>query len=195
MRNFEARKAEIMRRSAERIKKRKQIRNRIVAACIPLVICAAVGAAVSFPASEPCEVHSQLSDTVTAMGGPAGTNSNYSAVSPESVTVSAEAVVRVYSGDVLCTVAWDEDAEKIAQLISDIFTDGKDMVTCDTARSEVNEQKTHSVYTISLTDAAGSQTQYFWDGEVLRSADAEIGCALTVAQKEALAEALNIPES
>lgn len=42
MMNFEERKAEIFRRSDERIKIRKQNRRRIVMSCIPIVICAGV---------------------------------------------------------------------------------------------------------------------------------------------------------
>ena len=39
MRNFEERKAEVFRRSEKRIKERKQRRNHILMACIPLVLC------------------------------------------------------------------------------------------------------------------------------------------------------------
>jgi len=39
MRNFEERKAEVFRRSEKRIKARKQRRNHILMACIPLVLC------------------------------------------------------------------------------------------------------------------------------------------------------------
>lgn len=195
MRNFEARKAEIMRRSAERMKKRKQIRNRILAACIPLAICAAVGAVAFFPASEPCEVQMQDTHINTAMGGPGGTNSNYSAVSSESLTVSAEVVVQVYSGDTLCTVAWDEDAERIIGLIGDICAAEKDMFADDSIRSETADQNTGVVCKVLLTDAEGNQTAYTWDGTVLCSADTGKTYALTEAQQKELSEALGFPKS
>ena len=46
MRNFEERKAEVFRRSENRIKKRKKNRNRILACCIPLCLCIAVLSAI-----------------------------------------------------------------------------------------------------------------------------------------------------
>lgn len=42
MMNFEERRAEIFRRSDERIKERKRNRQRIVMSCIPVVICAGI---------------------------------------------------------------------------------------------------------------------------------------------------------
>lgn len=195
MRNFEARKAEIMRRSAERIKKRKQIRNRTVAACIPLVICAAVGAVVSFPASEPCEMQMQDTHIDAAMDGPGGTKYNYSVVSPERTAVTAEVAVQVYSGDTLCTAAWDEDAERIIGLIGDICAAEKDMFADDSIRSETADQNTGAVCKVLLTDAEGNQTAYTWDGTALCSADTGKTYVPTEAQQKALSEALGFPKS
>jgi len=49
MRNFEERKAEVFRRSEKRIKARKQRRNHILMACIPLALCLAILSAFLFP--------------------------------------------------------------------------------------------------------------------------------------------------
>ena len=49
MRNFEERKAEVFRRSEKRIKERKQRRNHILMACIPLVLCITILGAFFHP--------------------------------------------------------------------------------------------------------------------------------------------------
>ena len=49
MRNFEERKAEIFRRSENRIKQRKQTRKRILTVCIPLCLALTVGSAAILP--------------------------------------------------------------------------------------------------------------------------------------------------
>ena len=49
MRNFEERKAEVFRRSEKRIKERKQRRNHILMACIPLVLCITILSAFLCP--------------------------------------------------------------------------------------------------------------------------------------------------
>lgn len=49
MRNFEEQKAEVFRRSEERIRARAKIRSRVIAACVPLILCAAAIAAVTLP--------------------------------------------------------------------------------------------------------------------------------------------------
>ena len=49
MRNFEERKAEIFRRSEERINERRKNRRRIVACCVPLCLCIAVLTAIYIP--------------------------------------------------------------------------------------------------------------------------------------------------
>ena len=44
MRSLDACKAEIFRRSEEKIKQRRKTRNRVLAACVPLCLCLSVGA-------------------------------------------------------------------------------------------------------------------------------------------------------
>ena len=53
MRNFEERKAEVFRRSDKRIKERKQRRNHILMACIPLVLCITLFSAFFLPGMLP----------------------------------------------------------------------------------------------------------------------------------------------
>ena len=53
MRNFEERKAEVFRRSEKRIKERKQRRNHILMACIPLVLCITLFSAFFLPGMLP----------------------------------------------------------------------------------------------------------------------------------------------
>ena len=49
MRNFDERKAEIFRRSEQRIKERKQNRRRILTVCVPLCLALTVGSAAILP--------------------------------------------------------------------------------------------------------------------------------------------------
>lgn len=49
MRNFDERKAEIFRRSENRIKERKRNRNRILALCVPLCLCIAILSVIYLP--------------------------------------------------------------------------------------------------------------------------------------------------
>ena len=53
MRNFEERKAEVFRRSEKRIKERKQRRNHLIMACLPLVLCITILGAFLFPGGTP----------------------------------------------------------------------------------------------------------------------------------------------
>ena len=49
MRNFEERKAEVFRRSENRIKERKRNRNRILALCVPLCLILTVMSVTMLP--------------------------------------------------------------------------------------------------------------------------------------------------
>ena len=48
MRSLDECKAEIFRRSEEKIKQRKKMRNRVLAACVPVCLCVVIGAAGAF---------------------------------------------------------------------------------------------------------------------------------------------------
>lgn len=48
MRSLEECKAEIFRRSEEKIKQRKKMRNRVLATCVPVCLCVVIGAAGAF---------------------------------------------------------------------------------------------------------------------------------------------------
>ena len=48
MRSLDECKAEIFRRSEEKIKQRKKMRNRVLAACVPVCLCVVIGAAGVF---------------------------------------------------------------------------------------------------------------------------------------------------
>ena len=50
MRSLDACKAEIFRRSEIKIKQQKKVRNRVLAACVPVCLCVVIGAAGAFPA-------------------------------------------------------------------------------------------------------------------------------------------------
>lgn len=70
MRNFEERKAEVFRRSENRIKKRKRNRNRILAMCIPICLVITVWSIMILPAMMPAnKSKNSAGEGMDIMGG------------------------------------------------------------------------------------------------------------------------------
>ena len=70
MRSFEERKAEIFRRSEERINEKRKKRNRIISICIPVLICLGAYSIFILPAMMPAgesaadDAHQEIADEV-----------------------------------------------------------------------------------------------------------------------------------
>ena len=69
MRNFDERKAEIFRRSENRIKERKRNRNRIIALCVPLCLCIAILSVIYLPDMMISSDKSNIADEMNMAGG------------------------------------------------------------------------------------------------------------------------------
>ena len=108
MRNLEDCKAEVFRRSEERIKERKRTRNRVLACCIPLCLLLAVGGLYLRPLLEPVDelMKSKSEGTVAPERNLGGTEFTllggvveYTAVEITDRTGDTELVCKVTYGD------------------------------------------------------------------------------------------------
>lgn len=104
MRNFEERKAEVFRRSENRIKERKRNRNRILAMCIPICLVITVWSIMILPAMMPANKSNSAGEGMDIMGGVDGTEVAFVRVEVMSTgTATQSAILK-------------DDADKVAQI-------------------------------------------------------------------------------
>lgn len=105
MRNFEERKAEVFRRSENRIKERKRNRNRILAFCIPLCLIVTVWSIMILPAMMPAsKSDNNAGEGMDIMGSVDGTAAAYVRVEVMSTgTATQSAILK-------------DDADEVAQI-------------------------------------------------------------------------------
>ena len=105
MRNFEERKAEVFRRSENRIKERKRNRNRILAFCIPLCLIVTVWSIMILPAMMPAsKSNNNAGEGMDIMGSVDGTAAAYVRVEVMSTgTATQSAILK-------------DDADEVAQI-------------------------------------------------------------------------------
>ena len=105
MRSFEERKAEVFRRSENRIKERKRNRNRILAMCIPICLVITVWSIMILPAMMPAnKSNNSAGEGMDIMGGVDGTEAAFVRVEVMSTgTATQSAILK-------------DDADKVAQI-------------------------------------------------------------------------------
>ena len=105
MRNFDERKAEIFRRSENRIKERKRNRNRILALCVPLCLIVTVWSIMILPAMMPAsKSDNNAGEGMDIMGSVDGTAAAYVRVEVMSTgTATQSAILK-------------DDADEVAQI-------------------------------------------------------------------------------
>ena len=105
MRNFEERKAEVFRRSENRIKERKRNRNRILALCIPLCLIVTVWSVMILPAMLPASKNNDGAENyMDIAGGVDGSEARYVCVEVMSTgTATQYAILK-------------DDADEVAQI-------------------------------------------------------------------------------
>ena len=105
MRNFEERKAEVFRRSENRIKERKRNRNRILALCIPLCLIVTVWSVMILPAMLPASKNNDGAENyMDIAGGVDGSEARYVCVEVMSTgTATQSAILK-------------DDADEVAQI-------------------------------------------------------------------------------
>lgn len=96
MRNFEERKAEVFRRSENRIKERKRNRNRILALCIPLCLIVTVWSIMILPAMMPASKGSNNAsgEAMDIMGTVDGTDAAFVRVEVVSTGTATQSSIQ-----------------------------------------------------------------------------------------------------
>ena len=191
MRNFEERKAEVFRRSDKRIKERKQRRNHMLMACIPLVLCLTIFGAFLFP---------QLDDLKQA---PESSNEHYfsGAMGTEadgglfagSVEVSGNGVSSYYTSV--------ENVQGIMRLINGIVavpeTDDADkdenFVVEDSTSTELKGDHKENGYRILVKRSDGSSAEYLLVGSMLIDQATQNEFYMSEDTSKELKDALGIP--
>lgn len=164
MRNFEERKAEVFRRSEKRIKERKQRRNHMLMACIPLVLCLTIFGAFLFP---------QMDDFKQA---PESSNEQFSgAMGKDEVGGLFAGSVEVSGNGVSSYFTSAENVQGIMRLINGIVAvpetndgdDLRDYITDESTSTDANENYQENCYKIVIKRSDGNSTEYLIVGSVL----------------------------
>ncbi|MBQ8210068.1 MAG: hypothetical protein IJZ35_05755 [Clostridia bacterium] len=168
MRNFEERKAEIFRRSEERIIERKKKRNRILSICIPLFICIGAYSIFILPAMMPAKesadnnVHQELEDIADVAAYP---------VTVEFFDIDGN-LTDFYTG-----------AEDINSICGTIDT----VINAGLSNEETSDENyTEDSYSITVVDSTGRSTVYRISGNTLFNTATNNSYTLTDQQKGAL---------
>ena len=164
MRNFEERKAEVFRRSEKRIKERKQRRNHMLMACIPLVLCLTIFGAFLFPQMDDLKQAPESSNE--QFSGAMGTDED-GGLFAGSVEVSGNGVSSYYTSV--------ENVQGIMRLINGIVAapetndgdDLRDYITDESTSTDKNENYQESCYKIVVKRSDGSSTEYLLVGSLL----------------------------
>lgn len=172
MRNFEERKAEVFRRSENRIKERKRNRNRIMALCIPLCLILTVWSVMILPAMLPAgkdagaEQDMELNGSINDSDG-AEAKHIYLSVEVKdndsdfySEITDASGVTGVYEKVFLAFE--DQDAgNDMSGVIQESTSD-------DESKESTNNSKDSHSYTITMNAADGSNRIYLLDNNILK---------------------------
>lgn len=113
VRSFEERKAEIFRRSEEKLKKRRRTRNRAFACCISAVFCAAVCTVILLQQAETLpDTYGETAETSYWTNGNA-----WNAESHSATFVKAEVLLKSGEGEILQTITEPDALNRIASLL------------------------------------------------------------------------------
>ena len=204
MRELNECRAEVFRRSENRIKERKRNRNRILAMCIPLCLIVMVWSVTILPGMLPAgkdaagenlaQTPGNLEDADGAVGS-AGESKTHGFVS-----------VTVKDGEYTCELTDASVVNKVFQQIFDIqeangeYKDSADMqepeVDGDAEHKDAASNATTNAgsITITMTSADGSKRVYTLNGLTLYDETLEKGYELTEAQRNDLLVALELAD-
>ena len=197
MRNFEERKAEVFRRSENRIKKRKRNRNRILAMCIPICLVITVWSIMILPAMMPAnKSKNSAGEGMDIMGGVDGTEAAFVRVEVMSTgTATQSAILK-------------DDADKVAQIyhtvqssfvnsggdnkesVNDMEDDG--LMEDNKDFSQSGTTNLSSEFRIIFTTENGSQTIYSLSGDKLINETTKQETILTEDQRSNLLDMLGL---
>ena len=198
MRNFEERKAEVFRRSENRIKERKRNRNRILAFCIPLCLIVTVWSIMILPAIMPAnKSDNNAGEGMDIMGSVDGTDIAFVRVEVMS------------SGTATQSTILKDDADEVAQIYytvqSSFVSSGEGNKESandkaeDDALTEENKDYSQSGTTnlssrfrIIFTTENGAQTVYSLSGDKLINETTKQETILTKDQRTNLLNMLGL---
>ena len=165
MRELHECQAEVFRRSEKRIKERKQRRNHMLMACIPLVLCLTIFGAFLFPQMDDFKQAPESSNE-HYFSGAMGTEAD-GGLFAGSVEVSGNGVSSYYTSV--------ENVQGIMRLINGIVAvpetndgDGlRDYITDESTSTDKNENYQESCYKIVVKRSDKTSTEYLLVGSVL----------------------------
>ena len=198
MRELHECQAEVFRRSEKRIKERKQRRNHILMACIPLVLCITLLGAFLFPGATPED---------PSFNGAAGGGLTEEKFESLSCPI---AKITITGGNFSQTYREVEDLLLISDQLYSYGSRGNETngTTDDSIASEGEDRKEHAddiygnitdhsnvAYTITLVTHEGVKTEYRLAGKTLENLTTKQTYHLSQTQVNELYELLGIPKS
>ena len=199
MRNFDERKAEIFRRSENRIKERKRNRNRILAVCIPLCLVITVLSVTILPSLLPMNNKNMANDgTPEAVDGLTGNSAEFVSVSVSGAGLTPETNILV------------EDSNKVAQIYYTVQSSfvssgggnkenadvkpGDDLLTEEEDKVYSSSGTTNLASGYKLTFTADNRTQstYTLNGYVLTDNNTNKSVTLTDTQRSQILDQLGL---
>ena len=197
MRNFEERKAEVFRRSENRIKERKRNRNRILAFCIPLCLIVTVWSIMILPAMMPAsKSDNNAGESMDIMGGVDGTDTAFVRVEVMSFGTATQSTIL------------KDDADEVAQIYytvqSSLVNSGggnKESVNEEAEDDALTENKDYSQsgttnlssgFRIIFTTENDTQTIYSLSGNKLINETTRQETTLTEDQRSNLLDMLGL---
>ena len=197
MSNFEERKAEVFRRSENRIKERKRNRNRILAFCIPLCLIVTVWSIMILPAMMPAsKSNNSAGEGMDIMGSVDGTDAAFVRVEIMSIGTATQSTIQ------------KDDATEVAQIYSTLQSSfvnsgggNKESVNEEAEDDALTENKDYSQsgttnlssgFRIIFTTENGAQTIYSLSGDKLINETTKQETILTEDQRSNLMNMLGL---
>ena len=192
--------AEVFRRREKRIKERRQRRNHIVMACIPVVLCITILGAFLFPGTALEDLRNPISNG-SAMGGL--TEDRYESLTCPiaKITVTGSGFFQSYTdaADILLIsdqlYSYGTRSPETNGTTNDGVADGgEDRKENAADVSGSIADSANIAYTITLVTHGGAKTEYQLVGKTLKNLTTKRTYTLSQAQANELQELLGIPQ-
>lgn len=207
MRQLNELKAEIFRRSEEKIKERQRRRQRIVALCVPLCLCAVIVSALSLPrlfgTKEGDTEKLELSADVAEMNGDGENEAIVGNGFADSEIAVAELRSKVGDAEQYEKITDKERASELYGMIMRMFRttgtpgdpDGnpETQENRETSESVVSHSSPAAEYTVTFTGEGGEKAVFYIDGDTVEDING-VSATLSSEVLENLKTALGLNE-
>ena len=170
MRNFEERKAEIFRRSKERINEKRKKRNRIISICIPVLICLGAYSIFILPAMMPATMPSD----------PNAADDTHQEIADEVIIYPVSVEFFNNDGNLICSYTENEKIMQLCTVTDSIINEN----------STLNESEdialTENSYSVVFTYNTNGKSTYKVIGNTLFNTATEKYYTITPEQKATL---------